>query len=92
MTDEQQMIVDTVRSFVEKELYPLEDEIERSGHVSPDVGDEIKRKVLELGFYAPNMPEEVGGGGLNNLDFALLPPSAPKATGPYSRYRWIFRA
>ncbi len=72
LSDEQQMIVDTVRSFVEKELYPHEAEVERLGEVPREIGEEIKRKVLGLGFYAPNMPEEVGGGGLNNLDFALL--------------------
>ena len=25
-----------------------------------------------MGFYAPNIPEEFGGGGLDNLTFALL--------------------
>ncbi|EBA13499.1 acyl-CoA dehydrogenase [Roseobacter sp. CCS2] len=37
LTDEQQMIVDTVRSFVEHEIYPHEDAIERSGEVSKEV-------------------------------------------------------
>jgi len=31
LTDEQQMVVNTVRGFVEKELYPLEAEVERIG-------------------------------------------------------------
>ncbi len=72
LTIEQQMVVDTVRGFVEKELYPHEEEVERTGHVPPEVGEEIKRKVIELGFYAPNLPEEVGGGGLDHLTFTLL--------------------
>ena len=72
LTTEQQMVVDTVRSFVEKELYPHEDEVERTGAVPPELGESIKRKVLDLGFYAPNLPVEVGGGGLDNLTFALL--------------------
>ena len=38
----------------------------------PELGEEIKRKVIDLGFYAPNLPVEVGGGGLDNLTFALL--------------------
>ena len=33
LNDEQQMIVDTVRSFVENEIYPLEDDVERTGQV-----------------------------------------------------------
>ena len=37
-----------------------------------EVGREIMRKVQELGFYAPNIPEEFGGGGLDHLTFTLL--------------------
>ena len=72
LTTEQQMVVDTVRGFVEKELYPHEEEVERAGWVPPELGESIKRKVIDLGFYAPNLPAEVGGGGLDNLTFALL--------------------
>ena len=72
LTEEQEMIVSTVRSFVETEIYPLEDEVEKLGHVPLEMGNAIKEKVMEMGFYAPNFPESVGGGGLNNLEFALL--------------------
>ena len=72
LTEEQQMIVDTVRSFVESEIYPHEDAVERAGVVAPELGAQIKQKCMDLGFYAANFPEEVGGGGLNHLDFTLL--------------------
>ena len=72
LTDEQEMIVSTVRSFVEREIYPHEDAVERSGEVPPDLAQEIKRKTLELGFYACNFPESVGGAGLGHVDFALV--------------------
>ena len=72
LTQEQEMIVSTVRSFVEKEIYPHEDLVERSGEVPADLADEIRRKTLDLGFYACNFPEEVGGAGLGHLDFALV--------------------
>jgi len=72
LSEDQNMIVDTVRGFVERELYPHENEVERLGYVPEELGSEIKRKVLELGFYAPNFPEQVGGGGLDHLSFALL--------------------
>ena len=71
-TPEQDMIVETVRSFVEQEIYPLEDNIEKLGHVPKEIADEIKAKVKAIGFYAANFPEAVGGGGLNHLEFALL--------------------
>ena len=72
LTDEQQMIVDTVRSFVEKEIYPHEDAVERTGEVPQEIADEIKRKTVELGFYACNFPEDVGGAGLSHVEFALV--------------------
>ncbi|MFO8127493.1 acyl-CoA dehydrogenase family protein [Yoonia sp.] len=72
LTDEQQMIVDTVRSFVEREIYPHEDAVERSGEVPKDIAEEIKHKTIALGFYACNFPEEVGGAGLSHVDFALV--------------------
>ena len=43
LNGEQQIIVDTVRSFVENEIYPLEEEVERAGQVAPEIGDEIRR-------------------------------------------------
>jgi len=72
LSHEQQMVVDTVRGFVERELYPLERELEENGTLPPEVGKEIQRKIIELGFYAPNIPEEFGGGGLDHLTFTLL--------------------
>ena len=72
LTDEQEMIVSTVRSFVEKEIYPHEEIVERTGEVPKEIADEIKRKTLDLGFYASNFPEEVDGPGLSHLEFALV--------------------
>ncbi|PVA10310.1 acyl-CoA dehydrogenase [Pelagivirga sediminicola] len=72
LTDEQEMIVSTVRSFVENEIYPHEAEVERTGEVPPELAEKIKQKTLDLGFYACNFPEEVGGAGLSHLEFALV--------------------
>ena len=72
LNEEQEMIAATVRAFVENEIYPHEALVERSGEVPREVADEIKRKTIELGFYACNFPESVGGAGLNHLEFALV--------------------
>lgn len=72
LTEEQEMIVSTVRSFVEKEIYPHEAEVERTGQVPHELGETIKQKVIDLGFYACNFPEEVGGAGLSHTDFTLV--------------------
>ena len=50
LTEEQELIVSTVRSFVETEIYPLEDEVEKLGHVPAEMGNAIKQKVIDMGF------------------------------------------
>ncbi len=86
LTDEQEMIVRTVRNFVERELYPLEDEVERTGQVPVEVGREIQSKVRALGFYAPNMPAELGGGGLDRVTLTLLERELGRASMGLSVY------
>jgi acyl-CoA dehydrogenase len=70
--EEQRLVVDTVRGFVEREIYPLETEVERTGMVPDEVGRAIRQKVLDMGFYAANLPAEFGGGGLDHLTLTLL--------------------
>jgi len=71
LTEEQRLIVDTTRAFVENELYPHEAEIERTGHLRMDLVRELQKKAIEAGLYAANMPEEVGGAGLDTLTWLL---------------------
>ena len=72
LSAEQDMIAQTVRSFVEKEIYPHEELVERTGEVPAEIAQQIKAKTLELGFYACNFPESVGCAGLSHVDFALV--------------------
>ncbi|MER5943907.1 acyl-CoA dehydrogenase family protein [Streptomyces sp. NPDC001928] len=71
LTPEQHLVVDTVRSFVEAELYPHEDEVERLDDIPAELVAQIRKKALDAGLYAPNMPEELGGGGLDPVAFTL---------------------
>lgn len=71
MTDEQKMIVATTRAFVEAELYPHEAEVERSGQLRPELIRDLQAKAMAAGLYAANMPEEVGGAGLDTLSWLL---------------------
>ena len=71
-SEEQRLIVDALGAFVERELYPHEAEVERLGTVPDDLAVEIRRKAVAAGFYALNMPEDVGGGGLDNVTLAYV--------------------
>lgn len=71
LLEEQQLIVDTTRAFVENELYPHEREVERTGRLELDLIKELQQKAIAAGLYAANMPAEVGGAGLDTLTWLL---------------------
>ena len=71
LTPEQQLVVSTVREFVERELYPHEAEVERLDKVPDEVAAAIKAKAMSAGLYAANMPAELGGGGLDPVSLTL---------------------
>ena len=72
LSDEQRAVVATTRAFVERELYPHEQEVERTGVLRPELAEEIAAKALKAGLYAANMPEEVGGAGLDTVTWVLF--------------------
>ena len=72
LSDEQQMIVDTVRSFTERELFPHEALVDKLGQVPPELVEQIKRRSIDAGLYAANMPAELGGGGLDTFGVTLV--------------------
>jgi acyl-CoA dehydrogenase len=72
LSEEHEAIVETVRRFVDKELRPHEDEVDRLDEVSPELVAAVRRKALDAGLYAANMPEELGGGGLDPVSMVLV--------------------
>ncbi|MEO5614740.1 MAG: acyl-CoA dehydrogenase family protein [Cypionkella sp.] len=79
LSEEQQMIIETTRAFVENELFPHEAEVERAGVLRHDLMKEISKKAVEAGLYAANMPEDVGGAGLDTLTWLLYEKELGKA-------------
>jgi acyl-CoA dehydrogenase len=72
ITFEQQALVDSLAAFVEKELYPHEAIVEELRAVPDEIAQDIQRKVKDAGFLSMNMPEELGGGGLDYQTMALV--------------------
>ncbi len=72
LTIEQKLLIETARSFVEQELLPHENSIEQTGEVPAELKGHIRQRAQEAGLYAFNMPEEVGGAGLDYLSQALI--------------------
>ena len=72
LSDEQRLIVDTTRSFVATELDPYADEVEQRDEVRPELAEHIRDKAVRAGIYAANMPEELGGAGLDAVSMTLM--------------------
>ena len=73
LNEEQQMIVDTTRRFVQSEIVPLEDELDPdAGSLAPDDQDRLTTMTRSMGFYGLDIPEEYGGPGLNTTTRALM--------------------
>ena len=71
ITEEQRLLVGTIREFVHRELKPLEEDVEAGGYLADDVAREIRQKSQKLGLYAVNIPREFGGGGLSFLEWMM---------------------
>ncbi len=67
-TEEEQFFRDSVRKFVEGEIKPRAEEIDRSDEFPFD----LFRKVGELGYFGVRYPEEVGGLGGNTTLFTIM--------------------
>jgi len=88
-TEEQNMLVDSVRQFMEKEIFPHEREVERRVEIPIELGKQIQKRALEQGLYAANMPAEVGGGGLDFLSATLMDRELGKST--WGLVGWVGR-
>ncbi|MEL6981332.1 MAG: acyl-CoA dehydrogenase family protein [Actinomycetota bacterium] len=73
LSDEQQLIVDTVRRFVAEEIVPLEADLDPdAGELKPDDQARLVAMTKEMGFYGLDIPEEFGGPGLDVTTRALM--------------------
>ena len=72
LTDEQRMLVEMTHDFVEKEMLPHEETLERTDALPPELGAILKKRAIELGLHACNLPDEVGGGGLDAVSVMLI--------------------
>ena len=71
LNNEQKMLIETVRRFIATELQPLENEVEEQGFLALSQAQSIHAKAKALGLFGMNMPAELGGGGLSNMDRIL---------------------
>ena len=86
---EHELLLSTVRSFMEEELLPHEQLVDEQGVVPEELGRQIEQRSKEAGLFAANLPEEVGGGGLSKTAMALIEREYGKTT--HALHSWIAR-
>ncbi len=89
MSHEEELLLATVRGFMEDNFFPHEDMVDRTGEVPEDLGREIEARAKELGLFACNLPEEVGGGGLGPRAMRLIEREYGKTT--HALHSWAAR-
>ena len=88
LSDEQRMVLGTVRQFVQKELLPLEAEIQRAeleGRQFPDRTTirQLQATARKAGLWGLLTPEEYGGANLGFLMTALITMETARALVPF---------
>lgn len=68
LSEEERMIRDTVRAWVDEELMPIIGD----AYIQHRFPLELKPKMAELGMFGANLPEEYGCAGLNNVAYGLI--------------------
>ncbi len=67
LTEEQQLIKETVRDFAEREIKPVAQELDEKAEFSY----ELTQKIGELGLFGMCLPEQYGGQGLDTLSYII---------------------
>lgn len=89
VSHENELLQKTVRKFFDEAILPHEELVDRLGEVPEDIGREIEAKSKELGLFAANLPESVGGGGLNYTQMSLIEREFGRTS--HALHSWIAR-
>ncbi len=72
-SEEQRLIVQTIRQFVHDEIVPLESDLDPDASaLEPEDRDRLVAQTKEMGFYGLDIPEEFGGPGIDIVTQTLM--------------------
>lgn len=83
------MLRDSVRRFVQEELMPLEDRYANDPDIPDDVRHRLQERAKELGFWAFDLPEAHGGGGIGYVGMCLVFEELGKCNVPSFRAQTV---
>lgn len=80
-TEEQQMMRESVKEFVDREILPKREEFEKKNY---KLTQDLMKKAGEMGFLGVTVPEEYGGLGMDFVTTMLVVDYISGATGSFS--------
>ena len=66
------MLQSLARDFVQKEMVPLEKQVDDTGEFPEEIRLVLRKKSIDLGLWNFSMPKEYGGGGVSHLGRVLV--------------------
>src|SRR5258706_9043449 len=91
LPEELQLLKDTVRKFVDRELIPLERECRPEGEDMPEQFIKpLQEKAKAIGLWLLDVPQEYGGGGLDLMSRCVVMGETPRTTPISFCYAPIF--
>jgi len=80
LSEEQNLIRETVREFAEREIKPMAKELDEKGEFSID----LTKKIGEMGLFGMNLPEKYGGQGLDTLSYIIAVEEIARVDGSHA--------
>ena len=89
MDHENELLINTLKAFMDAEIFPYEDEVDAKGEVPIELGRQIEKRAKDIGLFAANLPTDIGGGGLSYQAMALMEREYGKTT--HALQSWVAR-
>jgi len=80
LPEDLKLLKSSIREFVEKELWPVQDEVEQSDEIPSSVIDKMKA----MGLFGLPFPEEYGGAGVGELGYCVALEELGRASAAFS--------
>lgn len=90
LPEELQMLKQTVRQFVDRELIPIEMHSCDGNELKPDIKARLEKKTKDMGLWLLDVPEEYGGAGLGLLAQVVVWEELTRTAALPSRGEGIF--
>ena len=90
LPEELQMVKETVRRFVDKELIPIEMHSQEDNKLKPEIRERLEKITKEMGLWLIDVPEEYGGAELGLLSRVVIWEEMGRTIALPSRERGLF--